>query len=244
MALIRSEHSNEQAVQAAKENLAEAERALEEARSQLEKRERAQYHQEQIWSDTIRRNSTWVTIGLMGVNILILLSSVVIIEPWRRKNMVKEIGFVLDRQHSLPATDTEKALLDSMSDGPNTETQSSIDEVNDRRGELMSSDLKHIQSSNTLASTYDSDAERSNSDSIPDVFNYGPILTQYMVTKNLLKADSSILRYITSFETVLGNAISERNVTVRQIDLTKVALQGVTIGACIATLTISLMRSA
>ena len=96
MSLIRSEHVNDQAVREAKEAITAAENALEEARSQLEKRERAQYHEEQIWSDTIRRNSTWVTFGLMGVNILLLLLSLLIFEPWRRRRMVREIKATLE----------------------------------------------------------------------------------------------------------------------------------------------------
>lgn len=96
MALIRSEHINDQAVREAKDAVANAENALEEARSRLEKRERAQYHEEQIWSDTIRRNSTWVTFGLMGVNIFLLLLSLAILEPWRRRRMVKEIKNALE----------------------------------------------------------------------------------------------------------------------------------------------------
>jgi sensitive to high expression protein 9 len=98
MALIRSEHINDQAVREAKDAVANAENALEDARAQLEKRERAQYHEEQIWSDTIRRNSTWVTFGLMGVNIFLLLLSLAILEPWRRRRMVREIKNALDAQ--------------------------------------------------------------------------------------------------------------------------------------------------
>jgi sensitive to high expression protein 9 len=98
MSLIRSEHVNDQAVHAAKDNVLAAETALEEARSQLEKRERAQYHEEQIWSDTIRRNSTWVTFGLMGVNIFLLLASLLVFEPWRRRRMVREIRSALNEQ--------------------------------------------------------------------------------------------------------------------------------------------------
>jgi sensitive to high expression protein 9 len=98
MSLIRSEHANEQAVQAAKDAVSSAELSLEEARTRLEKRERMQYHEEQVWSDTIRRNSTWVTFGLMGVNIAILLFNLVAIEPWRRRKMVKEIRSALDEK--------------------------------------------------------------------------------------------------------------------------------------------------
>ncbi len=98
MSLIRSEHINDKAVREAKDAVETAENALEEARSYLEKRERAQYHEEQIWSDTIRRNSTWVTFGLMGVNIFLLLLSLLILEPWRRRRMVREIKTALEAQ--------------------------------------------------------------------------------------------------------------------------------------------------
>jgi sensitive to high expression protein 9 len=110
MALIRSEHVNDQAVREAKDSVADAETALEDARAQLEKRERAQYHEEQIWSDTIRRNSTWVTFGLMGVNIFLLLLSLAILEPWRRSRMVREIKNALEAQ--------QKAAMDAAAAAP------------------------------------------------------------------------------------------------------------------------------
>lgn len=91
MSLIRSEHAHDQAIEASKDAVAQSEQALEEARARLEKRERAQYHEEQIWSDTIRRNSSWITFGLMGVNFVLLVLNLVAIEPWRRNRMVKEI---------------------------------------------------------------------------------------------------------------------------------------------------------
>jgi sensitive to high expression protein 9 len=98
MSLIRSEHVNDQAVRDAKEAVLAAESALEDARQQLEKRERARYHEEQIWSDTIRRNSTWVTFGLMGLNIFLLLLSFVVLEPFRRRRIVREIKSALEAQ--------------------------------------------------------------------------------------------------------------------------------------------------
>ncbi|KAF9694677.1 hypothetical protein EKO04_007412 [Ascochyta lentis] len=110
MSLIRSEHINDKAVREAKEAVDAAENALEEARSYLEKRERAQYHEEQIWSDTIRRNSTWVTFGLMGVNIFLLLLSLLILEPWRRRRMVREIKGALEAQQMAAETTPAPAL--------------------------------------------------------------------------------------------------------------------------------------
>lgn len=96
MGLIRSEHVNEQAVGAAKSDIEQWETKVEQARQAVERSERRQYHEEQIWSDTIRRNSTWITFGLMGVNILLLLVNLFFIEPWRRARMVREIKGALD----------------------------------------------------------------------------------------------------------------------------------------------------
>jgi sensitive to high expression protein 9, mitochondrial len=47
------------------------------------------YHEEQIWSDKIRRASTWGTFALMGVNVLLFVVVQIGLEPWRRKRLVK-----------------------------------------------------------------------------------------------------------------------------------------------------------
>lgn len=88
-ALYRSDHANEQAETAAQENLANLEREAEEAGARLSSCILARYHEEQIWSDKIRRMSTWGTWGLMGVNILLFLVFQIAVEPWRRKRLVK-----------------------------------------------------------------------------------------------------------------------------------------------------------
>lgn len=125
MSLIRSEHINDKAVREAKDAVDAAETALEEARSYLEKRERAQYHEEQIWSDTIRRNSTWVTFGLMGVNIFLLLLSLLILEPWRRKRMVREIKSTLEAQKAV--VEVAPGLTPTTVYAANLVTESSVD---------------------------------------------------------------------------------------------------------------------
>ena len=88
-ALYRSDHANEQAETAAQENLVAAERGAEEAAAKLSASILARYHEEQIWSDKIRRMSTWGTWGLMGVNILLFLVFQIGVEPWRRRRLVK-----------------------------------------------------------------------------------------------------------------------------------------------------------
>jgi sensitive to high expression protein 9 len=88
-ALYRSDHGNEHAVQEAATKLADCERAAEQAASKLSSSILSRYHEEQIWSDKIRRMSTWGTWGLMGVNVLLFLVFQFGFEPWRRARLVK-----------------------------------------------------------------------------------------------------------------------------------------------------------
>ncbi|KAI5306167.1 sensitivity to high expression protein she9 [Ascosphaera pollenicola] len=86
--LYRSDHANERGEAMAQEELANAERESEEASTTLSRSILARYHEEQIWSDKIRRMSTWGTWGLMGVNVLLFLIFQIAVEPWRRKRLV------------------------------------------------------------------------------------------------------------------------------------------------------------
>ena len=47
------------------------------------------YHEEQVWSDKIRRTSTWGTFLLMGVNILLFVVVQIVFEPWKRRRLVR-----------------------------------------------------------------------------------------------------------------------------------------------------------
>ncbi|OAL33562.1 hypothetical protein AYO20_07248 [Fonsecaea nubica] len=87
--LYRSDHANEQAESAAQKEVSDAEARYEEASTKLAKAILARYHEEQIWSDKIRQMSTWGTWGLMGLNVLLFLIFQVVLEPWRRKRLVK-----------------------------------------------------------------------------------------------------------------------------------------------------------
>lgn len=47
------------------------------------------YHEEQIWSDKIRRTSTWGTFLLMGMNIILFLVFQLLLEPWKRRRLTR-----------------------------------------------------------------------------------------------------------------------------------------------------------
>ena len=82
------------------------EKEAEEAAAKLSACILARYHEEQIWSDKIRRMSTWGTWGLMGVNVLLFLIFQIGVEPWRRKRLVKgfedKVMEALEREGSVP----------------------------------------------------------------------------------------------------------------------------------------------
>ncbi|KAJ5946315.1 hypothetical protein N7454_003154 [Penicillium verhagenii] len=103
--LYRNDHTNEVAETETQEALAQAEREAEEAAAQLSKSILSRYHEEQVWSDKIRRMSTWGTWGLMGMNVLLFLIFQILVEPWRRRRLVK--GF---EDKVVEALEKEKAI--------------------------------------------------------------------------------------------------------------------------------------
>ncbi|KAI8961696.1 Mdm33 family-domain-containing protein [Daldinia sp. FL1419] len=88
-ALYRQDYELDAAVAARAAELEEAEREAERLGRELSAGILSRYHEEQIWSDKIRRMSTWGTWGLMGVNVLMFLIFQFGAEPWRRKRLVK-----------------------------------------------------------------------------------------------------------------------------------------------------------
>ncbi|KAL1900758.1 sensitivity to high expression protein she9 [Ceratocystis pirilliformis] len=102
--LYRTDHEMESQVSQASESLTEAEAEEQSLSTRLNQGILRRYHEEQIWSDRIRRASTWGTWGLMGVNILLFLGLQFIAEPWKRNRLVK--GVVAE----------EKAVLEEVRD--------------------------------------------------------------------------------------------------------------------------------
>jgi sensitive to high expression protein 9 len=91
-ALYRLDHELEAGVSAAAAELGDAETDEDRLSAELNAGILKRYHEEQIWSDRIRRQSTWGTWGLMGVNVLLFLGFQFVAEPWRRRRLVKGIA--------------------------------------------------------------------------------------------------------------------------------------------------------
>jgi len=273
MSLIRSEHLNEQAVQAAKEHLANTERHLEDARGKLEKKERKQYHEEQIWSDTIRRNSTWVTFGLMGLNIFLLLANLVIFEPWRRRRIVREIKTALDEKTtqvpslaSVAEVEIDKAVdpveqpLEEIEEhvintieaaATNVVPETAIEVTPDAQpksmadsevtvgetplaaGEILPKEA--VEVSDPVAETNEA-AEKAVEEPVPrpEAENWEGRLALW---KEVIYAK------LTLYKTKLQDLFSERQITVKRIDVTTIALEGAAAGVAVAGLVWALLNA-
>ena len=86
--LYKNDHTSEQAELAAQITLKSVEEHADAAQEDLLRGILQRYHEEQIWSDKIRRASTWGTWGIMGINLVLFISVQVILEPWKRNKLV------------------------------------------------------------------------------------------------------------------------------------------------------------
>jgi len=261
MSLIRSEHVNEQAVSAAKDSVLAAEVSLEEARSHLEKRERAQYHEEQIWSDTIRRNSTWVTFGLMGVNIFLLLVSLIVIDPWRRRRLVREIRRTLDEQKPVsapalaPVTTTQliEDAIDSVVE-PVGITLESLAGADTSAQESAPPTIEAITPPQAVVAAVEDSAPRES----PETQAMGVVETSADSALSALQPGTGDISLLTQssqytwqqrlthvlqqFREYFLDLFSERPVTIRRVDVTSATLEGAVAGAVLMSLLLLLVK--
>ncbi|KAK2459651.1 hypothetical protein APHAL10511_008296 [Amanita phalloides] len=87
--LVRQDHLYEQEEQRAKAGVDETEDGVEREFSQLMRTILARYHEEQVWSDKIRSASTYGSLTVLGLNLVVFLLAIVVVEPWKRRNLAK-----------------------------------------------------------------------------------------------------------------------------------------------------------
>lgn len=86
--LYRNDHVNEQKEATSQEELVKAELAVDAVQLRLTQLILTRYHEEQIWSDKIRRASTWGTWIIMGINMMLFVLASFVVEPWKRRRLV------------------------------------------------------------------------------------------------------------------------------------------------------------
>ena len=220
--LYRSDHANEQAESSAQEAVAAAERAAEEASAKLSASILARYHEEQIWSDKIRRMSTWGTWGLMGVNVLLFLVFQIGVEPWRRRRLVK--GF----EDKVVEALEKEGIASNVAIAALQEAQISRMDSVSAANEKSNSGLLEASSTLVLPDSIESIAERK----VQEV-EVVDVSTKY----------SGLRRILESCKAFISDLFSYRDMSVRRIDLTTAALEGTFVGIAITAVISALLRA-
>lgn len=87
--LYKEDTINSKKVEECKQRLNDIEMEEDKLSNELYKSILTRYHEEQIWSDKIRRTSTWGTFILMGINICLFLIFQLLLEPWKRRRLTR-----------------------------------------------------------------------------------------------------------------------------------------------------------
>ncbi|KAK7958401.1 hypothetical protein PG996_010161 [Apiospora saccharicola] len=217
--LYRSDYELETGVADSARELEEAERETERLNHDLSSGILARYHEEQIWSDKIRRMSTWGTWGLMGVNVLLFLVLQFGAEPWRRARLVR--GF---EQKVREALEEER-----------------IARVFEREEERQ-----HQQQSEGLAAAAHATTPASVETTPDPVLMAEGIPVEIDPAESTSTPAMSWRELITTpayWKDAAHDLVSDRRVAIRMRDVSIVALEGVAAGAAIAgTVAVCLMR--
>lgn len=205
----------------AKEQLESLERKAEEAASRLSASILARYHEEQVWSDKIRRMSTWGTWGLMGVNVLLFLVFQILVEPWRRKRLVT--GFEDKVMEAL-------AEREAVPVGIITKIETEMSPPSSQSSPEMITAAEQKSGNELTLESIDAVVEEAN-------FVASPTAGEELLPTGGFKSRSAV-EYA---KDVLRDQFSNRQITMRRLDITVVVLESAAIGMATVGLAILLL---
>ncbi|KAE9394864.1 hypothetical protein BT96DRAFT_862492 [Gymnopus androsaceus JB14] len=87
--IVRQDHHFEQEEARARIAVDEAESAVEKEFTELMRSILGRYHEEQVWSDKIRSASTYGQLAVLGLNLLVFVLAIIVVEPWKRKRLAQ-----------------------------------------------------------------------------------------------------------------------------------------------------------
>jgi sensitive to high expression protein 9, mitochondrial len=85
--LVREDHAREQAETAALAAVTTSEEQVEREFDALMRAILSRYHEEQVWSDKIRSASTYGSLAVLGLNLLVFVLATLLVEPWKRRRL-------------------------------------------------------------------------------------------------------------------------------------------------------------
>ncbi|CAK7211510.1 sensitivity to high expression protein she9 [Sporothrix curviconia] len=237
--LYRQDHELETSAQRAVEELKEAEADEQRLSAALTSGILKRYHEEQVWSDRIRRQSTWGTWGLMGINVVLFIILQVIAEPWRRRRLMRgiaeaESGVLEDVRKEL--ADVRAALATVVTTGA-----ASVEAAEETAGERIADT---VLPSESAAPVVDAEIPVELASAKQPPATAAPVLGS--LSSPPLRLQLFTLSWPTSWRDVIAfgpdpvrwrawfdDISSERTVNVRMRDVSIVALQSAAAGAAI-----------
>lgn len=254
--LYRQDHELEMSVADNANALEDAEREAERLNRELSSGILARYHEEQIWSDKIRRMSTWGTWGLMAVNIFLFLVLQFGAEPWRRRRLVK--GFEEEVRKALAH---EREMTQASQQAASAATANVLPAVAAREAEQMTPTDEETAAPTTSSSSQPEEpaiitsqagpvlisATQSSSSSTPTASSSTPA-TSYTATsnasgkstflnlhKNILPASWHDLVDAEYWRAVATEVTNENTIVALRVrDVSIIALEGAAAGAAAA----------
>ncbi|RYP46967.1 hypothetical protein DL768_006890 [Monosporascus sp. mg162] len=234
--LYRQDYELEASVAETAAELERAEREAERAARDLSTAILARYHEEQIWSDKIRRMSTWGTWGLMGVNVLLFLAFQFGAEPWRRARLVR--GFEQKVREALEEErEKMRAVRAEEEEQRWRRARAEQREREEREAEARTAD-QNAAATAAAANAGSSTSTPVAADSIPEVLvveepsvSWREYLSDPGWWKAALADLYSGLSDPERWRAAFADLCSDRMVAVRMRDLSIVALEGAAAGA-------------
>ncbi|KAK7682419.1 hypothetical protein QCA50_014624 [Cerrena zonata] len=117
-ALVRQDHLYEQAEARAKAATGATEAEVEREFTELMRVILNRYHEEQIWSDKIRSVSTYGSLTVLGLNLLVFVTAILFVEPWKRRRLAQTFEKKVEEMtaETVAAFDARTASLDAKLD--------------------------------------------------------------------------------------------------------------------------------
>ncbi|KAI0445950.1 hypothetical protein F4803DRAFT_559798 [Xylaria telfairii] len=239
--LYRQDYELEASVGERAAELEKAERAAETLGRELGAGILARYHEEQIWSDKIRRMSTWGTWGLMGVNILLFLLLQFGAEPWRRRRLVR--GFEEKVREALAEERTARekaervAFATAAATAAATASTTPTTDIEDGAISIVESEEEPVLITAPDVAVPESDIISSPPPSLESLHDNAPIVSWREALESITD-----LNY---WRSTFADLLSDRWIALRMRDISLIAVEGLVAGAAIAgTLTMLLFRRA
>lgn len=236
--LYRTDHILEGEVSTSQETLTEAEVEEQSLSQRLNSGILKRYHEEQIWSDRIRRASTWGTFSLMGMNFLLFIVVTFVAEPWRRKRLVK--GVVAEEKAVLEEVrgqlEQVKLALEGRNKVAAIQALSEAAEVTDNaevrsvEGSLMDEEVPAADSISMTEATPTTEAE---TETAP-VVAIEPIIETQFEEPIPARTWKEVLLDPAWWRVKTEDLYSERRIDLRMKDASLLALEGALAGAVFA----------